>query len=105
MKLERHAETVRRHAERGRDPAAVLRHRFRRVTRANTPVQGRVGTLRDPAESGEKTMRETRNPQRSRGQELSCAHADLVVADWKPGGGRNLRSAIAIVLNRAPISP
>ena len=105
VNLERHGETLRRRSEPSRDPGAVLGHRLRRVSRANAAVQRRVDTLRDPAETGEKTMRDTRNPERFRSQELSRAHADLALAVWNPGGGRSLRSAIASVLKRAPISP
>ena len=105
VNLERHGETLRRRSERSRDPGAVLGHRLRRVSRADATVQRRVDTLRDAAETGEKAMRDARNPQRFRGQELSRAHAGLALAVWNPGGGRSLRSATTSVLKRAPISP
>src|SRR5580704_767022 len=105
VNLERHGETLRRRSELCRDPGAVLGHRLRRVTRADATIQRRVNALRDPPETGEKAMRNAGNPERFRGQELSRAHADLALADWNPGGGGSLRSATAIVLKRAPISP
>ena len=105
VNLERHGETLRRRSKRSRNPGAVFGHRLRRVARADAPVQRRIDALRDPAQAGEKAMRDIGNLQRFRGQELSRAHAGLALADWKPGGGRSLRSATAIALKRAPISP
>src|SRR5580704_9408057 len=105
VNLERHGQTLRRRSELCCDPGAILGHRLRRVTRADATIQRRVNALRDPPETGEKTMRNAGNPKRFRSQELSRAHADLALADWNPGGGGSLRSATAIVLKRAPISP
>ena len=105
VNLERHGETLRSRSERSRDPGAVLGHRLRRVTRADATVQRRVNALRDPAETGEKAMRDPGNPERFRSQELSRAHADLALADWNPGGGGSLRSATTSALKSAPISP
>src|SRR6516162_10211580 len=105
MNLVRHRETLRRDAKGSRDPGAVLRHRVWRVARADAPVKRCVDAFRDPAEAGEKAMRDAGKPERFRGQELRRAHADFELAGWNPGGGRSLRSAIAIALKRAPISP
>ena len=105
VNLVRHSETLRRDAEGDRDPAAVLRHRVWRVARADAAVKRCVDAFRDSAEAREKAMRDAGKPERLHGQELRRAHADFELAGWKPGGGRSLRSAIAIALKRAPISP
>ena len=92
-------------ADRGRDAGAVLRHRFRRVVRADAAVERGVDAHRHSAEPREEAMRDPGQPQRIGGEQWSAAHAGFAVAGWKPGGGRSLRSATAIALNKAPISP
>jgi hypothetical protein len=62
VNLEWHGETLRRRAERSRNPGAVLAHRLRRIPRADAPVQRCVDPLRDPAETREETVRDTGNP-------------------------------------------
>ena len=99
-----HGEALRRDAERSRGPGAILGHRLMRVTRPDATVQRGIDPSRDPADAGKEAMPDSRQPQRLGRQYVRDVHADFVLG-WKPGGGRSLRSATAIALNSAPISP
>ena len=92
MDLIGHREALRRDAERGRHPRAVLRHRLGRVARADAAVERSVDAFGDAAPRvkkacatpGSRSARAVRNGQRSR---------RLAALGWKPGGGGSLRLA------------
>ena len=104
MDLIGHGEPVRRDAERRGHAGAVFGDGLGRVARADAAVERGVDAFRDPADAGEEAMRDSRKRSVAAVRNGTACHAGFAPG-WKPGGAGSLRSATAIALNSAPISP